>query len=112
MTVTDARVTSDLREATVFYTVYGDETEREATAAALESARGMLRTEVGRQTGIKHTPSLEFVLDALPDTAAHIDELLKSAAESDAHVHDQAAGARYAGDPDPYRQRDDVADAE
>ena len=112
VTVTDARVTSDLREATVFYTVYGDETEREATAAALESARGMLRTEVGRQTGIKHTPSLEFVLDALPDTAAHIDELLKSAAESDAHVHDQAAGARYAGDPDPYRQRGDVADAE
>ena len=69
ITVTDARVTPDLREATVFYTVYGDDEERAATAAALESAKGILRTEVGRQTGIKHTPSLAFVLYALPDNA-------------------------------------------
>lgn len=112
VTVTDARVTPDLREATVFYTVYGDDEAREGTAAALESAKGMLRTEVGRQTGIKHTPSLEFILDALPDTARHIDELLRSAAESDAQVHGRAAGARYAGDPDPYRHRDDAPDGE
>lgn len=104
VTVTDARVTADLREATVFYTVYGDEEERTATAAALESAKGMLRTEVGRQTGIKHTPSLEFVLDAVPDTARHIDELLRAAAESDAQVHQRSAGASYAGEADPYRE--------
>jgi ribosome-binding factor A len=112
VTVTEARVTGDLREATVFYTVYGDDDARAATAVALESARGMLRTEVGRQTGIKHTPSLAFVLDAVPDTARHIDDLLKTAAESDAEVLGRAAGARYAGDPDPYRHRDDVADDE
>lgn len=106
ITVTDARVTADLREATVFYTVYGDDEARAETAAALESAKGVLRSEVGRQTGIKHTPSLAFVLDAVPDTARHIDELLRDAAESDAHVHEQAAAAHYAGDPDPYRHRD------
>lgn len=104
ITITDARVTPDLREATVFYTVYGDDEARAATAAALESAKGILRTEVGRQTGIKHTPSLAFVPDALPDNARHLDELLKTAAEADAEVHARATGAAYAGDPDPYRQ--------
>src|SRR5918996_710324 len=66
ITITDARVTGDLREATVFYTVYGDESERADTAVALESVKGLLRSEVGRQTGIKFTPTLAFVLDADP----------------------------------------------
>ena len=104
ITITDARVTPDLRDATVFYTVYGDDEARAATAAALESAKGILRSEVGRQTGIKHTPSLAFMPDALPDNARHLDELLRAAAESDAEVHSRATGAAYAGDPDPYRQ--------
>ena len=63
VTITDARVTGDLREATVFYTVYGDEAARADTAAALASARGVLRSEVGRQTGVRYTPTLEFVAD-------------------------------------------------
>ncbi|MBM3688451.1 MAG: 30S ribosome-binding factor RbfA [Actinobacteria bacterium] len=104
ITVTDARVTPDLRDATIFYTVYGDDEARASTAAALESAKGVLRSEVGRQTGIKHTPSLTFIPDALPDTARQIDDLLRVAAESDAQVHERATGAAYAGDPDPYRQ--------
>lgn len=103
VTVTDARVTGDLREATVFYTVYGDDASRLDTAAALESAKGVLRSEVGRQTGVRHTPSLAFVADAVPDTARHIDELLDRAAASDAEVHERAADASYAGEPDPYR---------
>ncbi|MGK4583248.1 30S ribosome-binding factor RbfA [Kitasatospora sp. HPMI-4] len=111
VTITDARVTGDLREATVFYTVYGDETEREATAAALESAKGVLRSEVGKQTGVRFTPSLTFVADALPDTARTIDDLLDKARLSDAAVRTAAAGAKYAGEADPYRvpaaERDD-----
>ena len=107
VTITDARVTGDLREATVFYTVYGDDSARADTAAALESARGVLRSEVGRQTGIRHTPSLAFVADALPDNARVIDDLLGRAAAADAEVHRAAAGASYAGDADPYRQPDD-----
>lgn len=112
VTVTDVRVTADLREATVFYTVFGDESEQAATAAALESAKGVLRSEVGRQTGIKNTPSLAFVVDALPDTARHIDDLLRQAAAADAQVHAQASGATFAGDADPYRHDEDAADDE
>ena len=78
VTITDVRVTGDLREATVFYTVYGDD-RAGSTAAALESAKGMLRTEVGRQTGIRHTPSLAFIADAIPETARHLDDLLRQA---------------------------------
>jgi ribosome-binding factor A len=103
VTITDARITGDLREATVFYTVYGDETERSESAAALESAKGILRSEVGRQTGVKFTPTLAFIADAIPEGAKQIDELLARAAEADAKVHEVAKDAKYAGEPDPYR---------
>ncbi|MFD7645444.1 30S ribosome-binding factor RbfA [Kitasatospora sp. NPDC059795] len=111
VTITDARVTGDLREATVFYTVYGDETERESSAAALESAKGILRSEVGKQTGVRFTPTLTFVADALPDNARNIDDLLDKARASDAAVRTVAAGADYAGEADPYKSaRDDDED--
>jgi ribosome-binding factor A len=103
ITVTDVRVTADLREASVFYTVLGDEAERVATAAALESAKGVLRSEVGKQTGVKFTPTLAFFPDALPDNARHVEELLREAAQADAAVHERAEGAHYAGEADPYR---------
>jgi ribosome-binding factor A len=103
ITVTDVRVTGDLQQATVFYTVLGDDTQKADTAAALESVKGVLRSEVGRQTGVRHTPSLDFVADAVPENAAHIEDLLAKVAAADAEVHRAAAGATYAGDADPYR---------
>jgi len=103
ITVTDARVTNDLQDATVFYTVLGDEAQRTDTAAALESARGVLRSEVGRQTGVRRTPSLAFVEDAVPETAQHIEELLQKVAAEDAELLRAAAEAKYAGESNPYR---------
>src|SRR4051794_21599836 len=110
VTVTDARLTPDLREATVLYTVWGDETVRTDTAVALESAKGVIRSAVGRGTGLKHTPSLAFVPDAMPDNARHIEDLLARAHAADEHVHQIAEGARPAGDADPYRHHDDDSD--
>lgn len=112
VTVTDARVTGDLREATVFYTVYGDEAAQASTAAALDSVKGLLRSEVGRRTGVKFTPTLGFVADAVPDNARHIDELLRTARAADASVAATASGAGYAGDPDPYRRDDEAAEVD
>ncbi|MFJ9567721.1 30S ribosome-binding factor RbfA [Streptomyces fuscichromogenes] len=106
VTITDTRVTGDLREATVFYTVYGDEEERNAAAAGLESAKGILRSEVGRAAGVKFTPTLTFVADALPDTARNIEDLLDRARQSDAKVREASAGAAYAGEADPYKKPD------
>lgn len=103
LTITDARITPDLRDATVFYTVLGDAAERDDTAAALASANGLLRSTVGKALGLRHAPTLTFVLDEVPEHAKHIDELLDAARSADAEVQRRAAGARYAGDPQPYR---------
>ncbi|GAA5181813.1 30S ribosome-binding factor RbfA [Rugosimonospora acidiphila] len=103
ITITDARITADLRDATVFYTVLGDADEQAATAAALESAKGLLRSTVGKALGLRHSPTLTFVLDNVQDHVKHIDELLAVARESDAEVERLAAGAEYAGDSQPYR---------
>ena len=104
VTVTETKLTADLREATVFYTVYGSPQEREETAAALRSATGIIRTEVGRQLGLRHTPSLAFVADALPDSARRIDDLVAAAKNADAELARAREGAEWAGDPDPYRK--------
>ncbi len=103
VTITDAKVTPDLREATLYYTVYGSDEERQSSAMALESAKGVLRSQVGRQTGVRYTPSLTFVADVVPETAGKIEELLAQARKADAEVHALAEGAQPAGDPDPYR---------
>src|SRR6266566_1556338 len=103
VTVTDAKITGDLREATVYYTVYGSADEQEGTAAALKSATGLIRSEVGRQTGLRHTPSLSFVRDTLPEGAQHMEELVAQARAADAALAAAREGAQPAGDPDPYR---------
>jgi ribosome-binding factor A len=103
-TVTESRLTNDLREATVFYTVYGTDAERADTAAALDSATGIIRSEVGRQLGLRHTPSIAFVADVLPDNAHRIEELVTQALHADTELARVREGAAYAGDPDPYRK--------
>jgi ribosome-binding factor A len=103
VTVTEARLTGDLREATVFYTVYGSDDEVAGTAAALSSATGLIRSEVGKQTGLKHTPSISFSRDTVPDNARTIEGLVAKARAADAAVAAARVDALPAGDPDPYR---------
>ncbi|TQN32444.1 ribosome-binding factor A [Haloactinospora alba] len=110
VTVTDARLTNDLREATVYYTVFGSDEDKAGTSAALESAKGVIRSEVGKQLGLRHTPSLTFTSDEVPRNARHIEELLVKARESDAEVARSANEAQPAGDPDPYREPRERAD--
>lgn len=110
LTITDARITPDLREATVFYTVLGDASDEAATAAALESAKGLLRSTVGKALGLRHSPSLTFVLDNVQDQVKQIDDLLAVARNADAEVQRLAAQAEYAGEPQPYRTEDEDGD--
>ena len=110
ITITDARITADLREATVFYTVLGDATAQAGTAAALESAKGLLRGTVGKALGLRHSPSLAFVHDDVQEHVKHIDDLLAAARSADAEVQRLAAGAHYAGDAQPYKVDEDDED--
>jgi ribosome-binding factor A len=113
VTVTDVRVTGDLQNASVFYTVYGTDEERAGTAAALESAKGLIRSEVGKQTGIRLTPAIDFHLDSVPETAEHLDAALIEAQRRDAELAALREGKGYAGDQDPYRKpRETDADAD
>ena len=59
VTVTDVRVTGDTQQATIFYTVLGEDEQLAGTAAALESAKGLIRSEVGKQLGMRHVPTLD-----------------------------------------------------
>lgn len=107
VTVTDTKVTGDLHDATVYYTVRGNTLDEEpdyaGAAAALERAKGTLRTKVGAGTGVRFTPTLSFVLDKVPDTAQKMEELLARARAADADVARIRAGAVPAGDAQPYR---------
>ena len=108
VTITDVRVTGDLQHASVFYTVLGSEEERVASGAALTSATGLLRKEVGKQLGVRLVPTLEFIPDALPENADHISDLLRQARERDQEVAKLAAAGSYAGEADPYRVEEDA----
>ena len=104
VTITEVRLSGDNREATAFYTVLGDDEARAGSAAALASATGMLRSTVGAQLGMKFTPTLAFVLDATPESARHIEDLLAQVQASDAEAAAAARGKEFAGEADPYRQ--------
>jgi ribosome-binding factor A len=110
VTVTEVRLTADWREAKVFYTVFGTPEEHADTAAALASATGVIRSEVGRIIGLRHAPSIEFIADVLPDSARRIDDAIAAARQADAELAQAREGAEWAGDPDPYKKPADDED--
>jgi ribosome-binding factor A len=107
VTITDAKVTNDLHDATLYYTVIGRSLEEEpdyaGAAAALEKAKGVLRTKVGTGTGVRFTPTLAFERDTVPDTAHRMEELLAQVRAADEDLARVRQGAKHAGDADPYR---------
>lgn len=106
VTITDVRVTGDLQHAKIFYTVMGDEAKRAGTAAALRSATGIIRSEVGKGTGLRLTPSIEFVEDALPNTARDLQDAIVKAKLADEALAKIRETAQYAGEADPYKHAD------
>ncbi|MCU1526081.1 MAG: ribosome-binding factor [Microbacteriaceae bacterium] len=113
VTITDVKVTGDLQHASIFYNVYGTDEERADSAAALKSATGMMRSEVGKNITARLTPSLEFIADAIPENAKHIEALLAEAHTRDAETESLKKSATYAGDEDPYvKPREYVEDDE
>jgi len=105
VTITDVRVTGDLQQASIFYTVLGDNASREASAAALSSAKGMLRSEVGRALGLRITPSLEFFLDGMSDSASAMNDLIDQMHKADAELAKLRAGAKPVAE-DPYKKHE------
>jgi ribosome-binding factor A len=125
VTITDAKVTNDLHDATLFYTVLGSSLDTEpdyaGAAAGLDKAKGVLRSKVGASLGVRFTPTLAFERDTVPDAAVRMEELLARARAADEDLARVREGAQHAGEADPYRvdgvqeiggDRDDEFDAE
>ncbi|HHU08628.1 MAG TPA: 30S ribosome-binding factor RbfA [Intrasporangiaceae bacterium] len=104
VTFTDVKVTNDLQHAQLYYTVFGDEDQHAKTAELLARHKGRIRSFVGKQIGIRLTPTVEFFADAIPESAAAIEDLLREAKERDAATAAAASNATYAGDQDPYKK--------
>ncbi len=77
VSVTGVELSRDLRHAKVFVSIFGDEAEKQATLAALERARGHVRTEVGRRVRMRFTPEIHFVFDSSIERGARVMELLR-----------------------------------
>lgn len=115
VTITDAKMTADLRDVTVYYTVMGrtleEAPDHAGVAAALQSATGVLRSKVGAATGIRFTPTLSLVRDTVPESAHRMEELLAQVRAADADLARVRQGATPAGDADPYRFDEPAPDA-
>ena len=112
VTITDVKVTPDLQHSTIYFTVYGTDEEKKQSAAIIEKNRGVIRREVGHNLNIRLTPTVEFVLDEIPETAAHMNDLLAEARNRDAEVARLAAEAKFAGDENPYKEPKIIVDPE
>ncbi len=77
VTITAVELCDDLSLAKIFFTVIGDEKAKKDTEAGLNSAKGFIRREVGKNLTIRHTPELLFKYDSSLDYASRIDSLLK-----------------------------------
>lgn len=77
VTVTGVHLTGDLREATIYVSLFGSEEQKKESLSALQSSKGFIRTELGKRLKIYHTPEVRFEEDTSLDYGMHIDKLLK-----------------------------------
>jgi ribosome-binding factor A len=107
VTITEVRLSKDWHQAEIFYTVLGGEEQWASSAAALEKAKGQIRTHVAQKLKMRFTPELIFIADAMPESSSHLEDLIRQARDADANLSAQAAGAHFAGEANPYKVTDD-----
>lgn len=112
VTITEVKVTPDLQHSSIFYTVYGTPAEKKRSAEIIEKNRGLVRREVGHNLSIRLTPTIEFIPDEIPETAAAMNDLLAEARARDEQVAKLAAEAHWAGDENPYKEPRKIEDEE
>ncbi|WP_182049223.1 30S ribosome-binding factor RbfA [Changpingibacter yushuensis] len=110
VTITDVRVTGDLQHATIFYTAYGSENELRTAGRGLNAAKGLIRSQIGAGLGLRLTPTIEFVADALPETARSFEDALTATKFRDQEITKASAGAQWAGEADPYKSSEESAE--
>ncbi len=81
VTITDVKLTADLRHSRVFVSVLGDEDDVERSMAGLDSAKGYMRSALGKHLRIKYLPEIEFVLDSSGEEALRLEGIMKQVEE-------------------------------
>lgn len=99
VTITDARITPDLRHARVFYSVLGDETAREETAKALKRATGFIRGEFARRAQLRFAPEIYFAFDTSIERGAKLSALLEQVRRDDEQLSAGAGEPGSGGNP-------------
>ncbi len=104
VTITDVRVTPDLSHARIYYTVFGDSEQQKKSSEVIERNRGKIRGEVGHQLSIRLTPTIEFISDDVPESAAQMNDLLAQARARDNELKKLAKEAEFAAGENPYKE--------
>jgi len=89
VTVTDVKVAGDLRDASVYVTVQGDETEHNLALDALRRAAPYVRKQLGFALNLRHTPALHFVRDTVEEKAGRVDTLLEKVEIRSERIEDE-----------------------
>jgi len=111
VTITGAKISPDLRQARVYWTVHGGEAHMKSTAEGLEAAKAYLRREVGKQLGMRVVPDLSFTYDEAIDRGDRIDQLLREAKASDSRLAAEAPPREpLEAEPTPNAQRPKPSD--
>ena len=83
VTITGVKMSPDLREARVYWTVHGDAEQRKQTAKGLENARGFLRRGIATEIKLRVTPNLMFTYDEAIDRGERIEQLIRQVHDED-----------------------------
>jgi len=83
LSIVSVELSGDKKLAKVYVSVYGDEEAKEGSLAGLESAKGFIRSELGKKLRTRHTPELLFILDDSIEHGAHIAKILKDLGTGD-----------------------------
>ena len=83
VTVTEVRMSPDLRHARVYVSILGEEEQKEESLAALDRARGFLKAQIGKRLRLRHVPELRFTVDETLDHAERIESLLEGTTDRD-----------------------------
>ncbi len=90
--VTDVKLSKDLRHAVVYISIYGSDSDKEETLEVLNRAAGFIRTEIGKRIRLRHTPEINFHLDNSIEYGAYIESVIKSLKEEENDGHDGGSG--------------------
>jgi len=80
VTLTGIRLSNDLKQAKVFFSVLGEKEDVEKALKGLNSAKGFIKRQIGERMELRYVPEILFVHDASLETGSHLEKVFESLA--------------------------------